>query len=411
VRIALFTKDKTLLPLCQDIVTKLPVESCEVVLADPDETVEADVYLWDLDAKPRTPFLEGRPSIADVFLVRRSALKAFLDRFPQAGAATLLKPVSSAALEVFLSHFASRLNGSNAAPENVTQPQALDRDALLDCLLHSTFRLQEFEEDRTNFWARAAHDLRAPLTAASGYCGLLIENQFGPINNEQRELLERIQHSLKKLNRMASAMFQLTAGRQLDRKYELKRTEIEPCIQRSIDEIRFFALEKHLALDVEISDPGQHLYMEPTQIEQVLINLLENACKFTPRNGFIKVRGYPVHRSAPSTPVAVRRGGEAGPAGKAATGYRVDVQDSGPGIPPEHLPNIFEEYVSYDPADRSGGGLGLAICKMILRAHRGEIWAEAAADKGAIFSFVLPFHQQAVEHSFEPVAAYAGCSS
>lgn len=403
-RIALITNDRTLLQLCQDVATKLPGDPYEFVIADPDQAVEADIYIWDLDAKPHTPLLEGRPAGADVFLVRRSALKAFLDRYPQAGAVTLLKPVSPAALEVFLTHLVKRSSNSDQTPGDETNPLDLNRDSLLDCLLHSTFRLQEFEEDRTNFWARAAHDLRAPLTAASGYCGLLLEDHFGPINDGQRELLDRIQHSLKKLNRMASAMFQLTAGRQLDRKYELKRSSIEECIRRSIDEIRFFASEKNLTLDVDVADPGHPLYVEPTQVEQVLINLLENACKFTPRNGSIKVRGYAVHRAAPGTPLS-------GPAAKPATGYRVDICDSGPGISPEHMHNIFEEYVSFDPADRSGGGLGLAICKMILRAHHGEIWAEGGEDKGATFSFVLPFHQQTIQHNFEPVAAYAACSS
>jgi hypothetical protein len=107
-----------------------------------------------------------------------------------------------------------------------------DREGLLESLLHATLLLQAFEEERTNFWARAAHDLRAPLTAASGYCELLAEAQMGPLNANQQELLSRMQHSLRKLSRMASAMFQLTAGRQLERKYELKRADIEGSIQR-----------------------------------------------------------------------------------------------------------------------------------------------------------------------------------
>ncbi|MCC7342853.1 MAG: HAMP domain-containing histidine kinase [Bryobacterales bacterium] len=394
-RIALITKDRSLLPLCQEVVAKLPLDHCDVVLAEAEQAVEAEMHIWDLDAKPRIP--ESRSPGVDVFLVRRNSLKAFLDRFPHAGATTLLKPVSPAALEVFLAHLIGRLNNQGQEPSD---PMKADRDALLECLLHSTLRLQEMEDDRTNFWARSAHDLRAPLTAASGYCGLLLEEQFGSLTSGQRELLQRIEHSLKKLNRMASAMFQLTAGKQLERKYELKRTDIESCIERSVDEVRFFALEKNLTLEVDTTPPSQPLYVEPNQIEQVLVNLLENACKFSPRNSVIAVRGY----SVPSPAGHVSTAGD-----RVTAGYRVDINDSGPGVAPEHLQNIFEEYVSYGNAgDRSGGGLGLAICKMILRAHHGEIWAETR-EKGTTFSFVLPFHpQEAVPHDLEPVSSYAG---
>jgi signal transduction histidine kinase len=69
----------------------------------------------------------------------------------------------------------------------------------------------------------------------------------------------------------------------------------------------------------------------------------------------------------------------------------VDIRDSGPGIPAEHLDRIFEEYTSYSGGqDRSGGGLGLAICRLILSRHGGRIWAESSSE-GAVFSFVLPF--------------------
>lgn len=411
-KIALVSTDETLLPLCQDIATRLPVAGCVVELAEPEQPVEADLYIWDMDSKPRfAREAWRRPPGNDVFLVRRSGLKEFLARQPQAAASTLLKPVSPATLEVFLTQFVSRLVNTMEEPVSPaldTLPAA-DQEFLLDCLLHANLRLQEFEDDRTNFWARAAHDLRAPLTAAGGYCGLLLEEQTGPLNPTQRELLERIQNSLRRLSRMASAMFQLTAGKMVERKFELKRTNIEECIRRSVEEVRFFATEKNLTLDVAVSGPGQPLYLEASQIEQVLVNLLENACKFTPRNGRIEVRGYPAHCwcfAEPAFPFPTATA--AGPASKATNGYRVDIRDSGPGIPADHLPHIFDEYVSYgSPKDRSGGGLGLAICKMILRAHHGKIWAETG-DRGTTFSFVVPFNPSVVQDEFEPAATHAG---
>ncbi|HUQ94527.1 MAG TPA: HAMP domain-containing sensor histidine kinase [Bryobacteraceae bacterium] len=383
-RIAVISNDGSLLTLCHEVVARLSQPDCQVTAPQvaPDVS-EADVFLWDWDLKPESPFLPGRLPGMDVFLVRRSELKQFLNRFPDAGAYTLLKPVSPAALEVFLSYLCRQRAGGEC------NSSGDDREMLRECLLDSMLRLQEFEEDRTNFWARAAHDFRAPLTAASGYCGLLLEEEYAPIDPNQRELLSRIQHSLKKLIRMSSAMLQLTTARQTERMIELKRTDMVDCINRSVDEIRFFASEKKLTLDIDLVKPDEPLYIEPGQIEQVLVNLLENACKFTPRNGSITVRGQTV-----SWPCGGQLAAVSNPAGspsaKNLSGYRVDIFDTGPGISPEEAKTLFDESVAAgNTADRSGGGLGLAICKMILRAHHGEIWTETR-EKGTCFSFILP---------------------
>jgi two-component system clock-associated histidine kinase SasA len=127
----------------------------------------------------------------------------------------------------------------------------------------------------------------------------------------------------------------------------------------------------------------------------VLINLLDNACKFTPKYGSIEVRGYPFfwERRA-KLKTAISNGERRTSRLQAPNAFRVDICDSGPGVPPENLEKIFEEYTSYSGGqDRSGGGLGLAICKFILNSHEGQVWAESA-ERGSTFSFVLPFVQQ-----------------
>src|SRR5205823_4696550 len=132
------------------------------------------------------------------------------------------------------------------------------------------------------------------------------------------------------------------------------------------------------------------------KIEQVLINLLDNACKFTPRLGRIQIKGYD-YFSDRRVSGRSRMGSDAEPRSvqdHAPNCYRVDICDSGPGILEPHLSKIFEEYTSYGGgADRSGGGLGLAICRMIIQQHQGNIWAENRPG-GAAFSFVLPFEMR-----------------
>jgi signal transduction histidine kinase len=164
-------------------------------------------------------------------------------------------------------------------------------------------------------------------------------------------------------------------------------------VEHTLNEIIPIAEEKRISIDLDMTASSEALSFEPIRLEQVVMNLLDNACKFTPRSGRIQVKGYPYFwerrlsgNTGPSYPVERRTSETSAP-----NSYRVDISDSGPGIAPAHLSRIFEEYTSYGGGtDRSGGGLGLAICRMIINQHKGRIWAESSP-LGAVFSFVLPF--------------------
>jgi signal transduction histidine kinase len=268
-----------------------------------------------------------------------------------------------------------------------------DRDEILQCLIQANLQLQEYDQDRTNFLARAVHDFRAPLTTSGGYCGLLLSEALGPLTDDQKEVLRRMQHSIKRLSRMASAMFELSIGRHVKRQPELRSGNIRECVEQALHEMAPVADGKNISLSVDLEPPTGTLYLEAGQIEQVLINLLDNACKFTPKCGSIEILGYPYfweRRSACHPPVGNddRRSWNS----PAPNSYRIDIRDSGPLIPREHLEKIFEEYTSYAGGqDRSGSGLGLAICRMIVTAHEGRIWAEVT-EEGPRFTFVLPAH-------------------
>jgi signal transduction histidine kinase len=155
-----------------------------------------------------------------------------------------------------------------------------------------------------------------------------------------------------------------------------------------------FADDKSIAITADLAPCDHNLYFEAGQIEQVLINVLDNACKFTPRAGAIELRGYPYFlerratRSALPPAMERRRDNIQEP-----NAYRIDIRDSGKAIPAEHLDHIFEEYTSYAGGrDRSGGGLGLAISRMIITQHDGRVWAENT-ELGPMFSIVLPMRK------------------
>jgi signal transduction histidine kinase len=392
--ICLLSRDAELLDSCHDAVLGLGLERSDLVLIDPDklQSFTADLLIWDLSTINWSPYSRTvTPNQEQLFLVDRKQLHEFLTRLPLGPGSTLLKPLSHRTLQIFIEQMMSRKREPTSVSRQIdfVQPESHSKD-VLQCLLMANLKLQEYDQDRTNFLARAVHDFRAPLMAANGYCSILLEKALGPLNGEQADLVRRIQRSVEKLTRMSAGMLQLSVGKQVARVPDLRESSLETPITTALHEIEPLARDKQITISVNLGRPEAPLCFEPQQIEQVMVNLLENACKFTPKGGAIEVRGYPVPRvvgqdCTPPPPNA----------------YRVDVSDSGSGIMPEHLENIFEEYTSYGGSyDRSGGGLGLAICKMIVSAHRGQIWAENTA-RGARISFILPLGQVQTRKGFK----------
>lgn len=356
----------------------------------------ADLYIWDYSPTLMADFDFGSTdSWRHFFILSRTDLRTLRESVSLPDANLLLWPVSKAALSAFIADACARCKQAAADGDSADSSMLrADRDELLQCLIETNLKLQEYDQDRTNFLARAIHDFRAPLTAVSGYCGLLLGDDVGSVSNDQREVLERIQRSAKRLSRMAAAMFQLSIAPRIETALDLQKADIQEPLNQALEEMMPLMEDKQIAVNVDLQDASELLYFERPKLEQVIINLLDNACKFTPRGGSIDVKGYPYfwdRRLAGRTDVKVadRRNRQM----CAPNAYRVDINDSGPGIPKAHLATIFEEYTSYGGGvDRSGGGLGLAICRMIMNQHRGCIWADSSG-AGALFSIVLPYHR------------------
>lgn len=355
---------------------------------------QADLHIWDV--QPNQTLLDCfRPTDwKNHLIVLPQGHLSWIEQkgFPQLN--LLLKPFTYATLRALLEQACTSFQHSQISiPDGAVHALQADRDELLQSLIRANLKLQQYDHDRTNFLARATHDFRAPLTALSGYCGLLLDEDLGSLTADQREVLQRMHHSAKRLSRMASAMFQLSIRQRVDQRPNLQPNDIRECIEQSLHEMMPFFDEKQLNVTLNINTAPESLAFERAQLEQVLINLLDNACKFTPRSGSIEIRGYPFFWERrcviARTDTTDRRMREV----NAPNAFRVDISDSGPGIPQSQLDMIFEEYTSYAGGqDRSGGGLGLAICKLILSQHQGHVWAENTPS-GAVFSFVLPLQR------------------
>jgi signal transduction histidine kinase len=397
-KILLISADKSLYTQCREILNTMEVSNWDLSTAcEADCPAGADLYIWDGFDKVELPMELDQRTSRHLFLVHRNDAAKFYENLGAAEGTILLKPVTRASLAAFLGFAASasqeRMFAASASQEGISMANSLraDRDEILQCLIQSNLRLQEYDQDRTNFLARAVHDFRTPLTATNGYCGLLLSEALGPLSTDQKDMLRRMQNSLKRLSRMASAMFELSVGRQVKTQPDLREGDISECIDQALHEINPFVQGKRLSLSVDLEPSPSALYLESGQIEQVLVNLLDNACKFVPKAGEIEIRGYPFFWERRSlrhsaAPLLERRYRES----RLPNSYRVDVRDSGQRILSEHMENIFEEYTSYHGGqNRSGGGLGLAICRMIIRLHDGRVWAENT-DQGPRFSFVIP---------------------
>ena len=413
-RVSLVSLDVELFDLCREVIGELLQCEWTLNVTSVRELPAAyDLCIWDFEPGEIVGLakaLQQQDLRKHLLLTQRDHLDTLRGEMDTSDIKILLKPVTRSVLRAFVGEVCLRWREQQAQHGAAICEVRAERDEMLQCLIQANLRLQEYDQERTNLLARAVHDFRAPLTALSGYCGLLLGEQLGSITQEQGEVLERMKRSAKRLSGMADAMFQLSIARKVENRPNLQKGDIRECIDQALHEIAPFADEKRITISVNITCPPDTLMFETAQVEQLLINLLDNACKFTPRAGVIEIRGYPFFWERRMGPVDFARPVDRRLAQlNYPNAFRLDIRDSGPGIPAAHLEKIFEEYTSYSGGqDRSGGGLGLAICRMIVNQHKGRVWAESAP-AGATFSFVLPLqrpesHVPGEIHSSEPVS-------
>jgi len=395
------SKDETRVEFCREILSEFLGSEWALVARDSDYG-DSKEYVWDFMAGdtviPRE--MESSNRGRQWFVIRRKDLHALQTPVESAELSELLKPVPRGVFARFLDSPSLHGIGQTDDYGGLADDLRIERDEMLQFLVQANLKLQENDQERINFLARSLHDFRAPLTAISGYCGLLLEQEFGPLTPEQQSVLGRMLHSATRLSRISNGMFQLSAPRNVDQKLNLEQADIRDCLDHALHEVALILEDKRISIAAEIEPVPGALLFEKSQMEQTLVNLLDNACKFTPRDGAIEIRGYPyfwerrTRHSAPGRTVDRRVSHD-----KVFNSFRLDMRDSGPGIPAIHLDRIFDEFTSCGGGqDRSGGGLGLAICRMILHRHQGRIWAESDPS-GTVFSFVLPLSKMAARLS------------
>jgi two-component system, OmpR family, sensor histidine kinase KdpD len=239
----------------------------------------------------------------------------------------------------------------------------------------------ETERLRNSLLSSVSHDLRTPLASITGAASTLIDNEAHLDAATRRDLLEALHEEADRLNRLVQNLLEMT---------RLEAGALVPhTAWHSVEEVVGAALGrfgKSLAerpVTTRIPAELPLVPMDDVLIEQVLINLIDNAIKYTPA-------GTPIAVSADDTGAAVL----------------VEVADRGPGLRPGEERLIFEKFHRTDPAPSvRGAGLGLAICQGIIQAHGGRIWAENRLGGGVALRFTLPLKDMPPTPSESPAPA------
>jgi len=231
-------------------------------------------------------------------------------------------------------------------------------------------RLQEHDQRRSLFFSVASHELRTPMTAIRSFADNMLDGVAGPLTERQTAYLNRIGHNLTRLTRIIN---QLLDWSRLDLKKETLRLE-QLCVGQIVglvsDSLRVVAHDKQVEIMTLIPDDFLGIQGDRDKLEQIFWNLIGNAVKFTPEGGRITITGSTEEDSR----ITIR------------------IQDTGCGIAPEHLENIFNEFSkvpSNMPASQ-GAQLGLFITKNLIEMHLGSISVESRLGEGTTFIVTFP---------------------
>ncbi|MFZ7094124.1 ATP-binding protein [Primorskyibacter sp. 2E233] len=236
--------------------------------------------------------------------------------------------------------------------------------------------LEQSDRMRRDFVANVSHELRTPLTAIMGF----IETLKGPALNDapaRMRFLDIMEREASRMNRLVGDLLSLSRVEQEERVRPTGRLDPADLIRSTLHGLDQLAQEAGVTIRTELPDQGFEIMGDADQLRQVLTNLIENAIKYSGSGTQVTVR-----LSAPEYRPRLR-----------CEGIRIEVEDTGPGIDPLHVPRLTERFYRVDShrsREKGGTGLGLAIVKHIVSRHRGRLNIESALGKGSLFRVTLP---------------------
>lgn len=268
-----------------------------------------------------------------------------------------------------------------------TRRLSLDGRVLVEWVLQDMSAQMELEQLRRDMTAMVYHDLRGPLTAILGSIYKLAEVLK---NHEHPAVLRLLQiglQSTRQLQRMVDSLLDIQRMEEGKTILNQQPTEMRVLVTDAVQLVQHHATEARQTLQMDVARTLPSISVDNDMLIRVMINLIENAIKYTPDGGTIRVSVQPYKHST----------------------VLVKISDSGPGIPESMRKRIFDKFsrVKYQDAPK-GVGLGLAFCRLAVEAHGGRIWVESEEGNGSDFCFTLPVKiEQDVDNTPDQVAALA----
>ena len=250
-------------------------------------------------------------------------------------------------------------------------------------ILHDITEEKELERMREDLTRMIVHDLRSPLTGVIGGLHLLRKAIENP-SSQVEMLLDIATSSSQRMLELVNSLLdisQLEAGQM---RLEIKARSLPDLIDGARERVAPLALENGIALQVDLPPELPQVAVDEDLVTRVLVNLLDNAIKFSPQGGAVRVTTDGVS----ATPTF-----EESSEITSQHYISVSVTDMGPGIPEEYREKIFEKFIQIEEQESRrgrGSGLGLTFCKLVVEAHGGRIWVESHVDQGSTFTFTLP---------------------
>jgi len=274
-----------------------------------------------------------------------------------------------AVLSEALNHMADEISAAHAELEQRVWERTRQLEESQRTLLDAKEVAEAANRAKSEFLANMSHELRTPLHGILSFAGFGLKRAATAPPAKVRDYFQQIDQSGRVLLLLLNNLLELAKWEAGRMPCESRRVDLRGLLATAVDEFRSFTAEKHLTIHCSIPDSPIDLLLDPTKIMQVLRNLLSNAVKFSPDDGDIELS---LQCDARSVVVGVR--------------------DHGVGIPAAELETIFDQFVqsSRTKTGAGGTGFGLAICREIVTAHQGRIWAEHRPEGGAALFFTLP---------------------
>jgi signal transduction histidine kinase len=321
-----------------------------------------------------------------------SSGKGVIDReLDHASGRKLVRMQPAAESEWIVTQIKDKTPEGDAATQLTVQELLQEREITYRNLLAAYLKLQEVNRQKTVFLASAAHELKTPLAVIKGYYDLLLAGSLGRLTEKQKDILEESKESCERLVRLVSMFLNYSALESGKLVLQLRENDLRDCLDEMAKRWAEAFQRKNVRLEVQLDPSIPTFRFDYQKVQQAAANLLDNALKHTPSGGNVTLVAKPhfwERRVADVAPNQERRRFRL----PRPNSVEVSVTDSGGGIPAEHHQEIFEDFVRVD-RNTSGMGLGLAIAKRLVQAHRGKIWVESETKRGSTFRFLLPIEQ------------------